>query len=406
MKTLLIVSAGIEACHGIQRAKAMGLKVLVSDANPDAPGFAVADGHFIASTYDAGATAQAAQAYAREHGPIDAVMTIGADVPVTVASVAERLKLPGISMASATLATDKLAMKRRFQEAGVPIPWFTEVRDRETLRDIVATRGDRLVLKPADSRGSRGVQRLWLAGDFDAALALALSHSPSGRAMVEEYLDGPQVSTESIVSQGCCFTPGFSDRNYEMLDAYAPFFVENGGDLPSRLPQAIQDEIRHVVGRAAEALDIVNGTVKGDIVVTDGKVRVIELAARLSGGYFCSREIPLNTGVDFVGLAIRIALGESVREEEATPKFQRSVVQRYAFPTPGRVTEIAGEEDARAVPGIEEVLVSAKIGDMMRDPCDSNCSAAMVLATGETHDAALAACHEALSRLRIETVPA
>ena len=39
---------------------------------------------------------------------------------------------------------------------------------------------------------------------------------------------------------------------------------------------------------------------------------MIELAARLSGGFFCTREIPLNTGVDFVGDAIKVALGEAV----------------------------------------------------------------------------------------------
>ncbi|HUJ03095.1 MAG TPA: hypothetical protein VLW75_05625, partial [Rhizomicrobium sp.] len=200
-------------------------------------------------------------------------------------------------------------------------------------------------------------------------------------------------------------TPGFSDRNYEYLERYAPYFIENGGDLPSHLPQEIQEKVKDVVARAAAALGIVNGTVKGDIVVHDGEAYVIEMAARLSGGYFCSREIPLNTGVDFLGAAIRVALGEPVEPAEVTPKYMRPVVQRYAFVPPGRVVSIKGADEARNIAGIEELRVTVKPGDQLRAPVDSNCSAAMVIASGETREEALAAANAALSKLAIETRP-
>jgi biotin carboxylase len=203
------------------------------------------------------------------------------------------------------------------------------------------------VIKPVDSRGSRGVQRIAQVEDLAKAYALARSHSPTERVMVEEYLDGPQVSTESIVIEGRCHTPGFSDRNYEYLETYAPFFIENGGDLPSHLPQDIQAKVRDVVARAAEALEVTNGTVKGDIVVHNGEPYVIELAARLSGGFFCTREIPLNTGIDFIGCAIKVALGETVSPEELEPKTSTAVIQRYAFPKPGRVVSVTGAETRR-----------------------------------------------------------
>lgn len=403
MKRLLIVSGGIEACHGIRHAKEMGFKVVCSDANPDAPGFALADDHFVASTYDADETAQVAEDFVRKVGAIDGVTTIGADVPLTVATVASRLGLPGISLESAHLATDKLAMKQRFTARSVPVPWFSLVEDANALRRIVEARGRSLVIKPVDSRGSRGVQRLSHVGDLAEAYAFACDYSPTGRVMVEQYLDGPQVSTESVVIGGRCFTPGFSDRNYEYLDTYAPFFIENGGDLPSHLPQATQDAVKDVVARAAEALGITNGTVKGDIVVHDGQVFVIELAARLSGGFFCSREIPLNTGVDFVGCAFKLALGLEVTEAEVTPKFQRHIIQRYVIPKPGTVVSIGGASEAMTVPGIVEAFVTAKIGDVIPPAGDKRPSAAMVLATGETRDAALAAAQAAIDKLAIVT---
>lgn len=404
MKTLLIVSGGIEAADAAKHARAMGLHVVVSDIDPNAPGFQFADDRIIADVYGPEETAAAAEKFARDVRPIDGVICVAADAPMTAAMVAERLGLPGISMQTAMIACDKLAMKMCFAAKGVPVPWFTSVGSAGDVRIWLKERGPDFVIKPVDSRGSRGVQRLARVNDIDAAYALAESHSPSGRVMIEEYIGGPQVSTESIVTGGKCFTPGFSDRNYEFLETHAPFFVENGGDLPSHLPDATQDKVRAVVAKAAEALGIKNGTAKGDIVIDDdGEPYVIELAARLSGGFFCTREIPLNTGVDFVGCAIRVALGEKIPKAELTPHAQKNVVQRYAFPSPGRVTGISGADAARAVPGISDIVITARTGDIISPAGDKRPSGAMVLATGASHAAALEAANAALAHIRIET---
>ncbi|HWA91624.1 MAG TPA: ATP-grasp domain-containing protein [Rhizomicrobium sp.] len=400
-KTLLIVSGGIEAADAAKRAKEMGLYVVVSDRDPMAPGFQFADSCLIADVYGADETAAAAERYNRKIRKIDGVICVAADAPVTVATVARRLKLPGISLATAELACDKLAMKRRFAECGVPVPWFAEVRTVQELQRIAIERGSNLVIKPVDSRGSRGVQRVAQVENLSKAFALARNHSPTQRVMVEDYLTGPQVSTESIVIGGTCHTPGFSDRNYEYLETYAPFFIENGGDLPSRLPGDIQKKVKAVVAQAAAALGVSDGTVKGDIVVHDGTPYVIELAARLSGGFFCTREIPLNTGVDFIGCAIKVALGEPVDPGELEPQGFTPVIQRYAFPQPGRVVSVDGADEAAKVAGVAEVIVTARPGDVIPPAGDKRPSAAMVLATGASREDALAAANDALSRLKI-----
>ena len=221
--------------------------------------------------------------------------------------------------------------------------------------------------------------------------------------MVEQYLDGPQISTESVIVNGRCTTPGFSDRNYEYLERYAPYFIENGGDLPSHLAPELQARVKDVVARAAAALGVTNGTVKGDIVVHNGEAFVIELAARLSGGFFCSREIPLNTGVDFIAQAIKVALGEAVEPKDLEPKFLTPVIQRYAFPSAGRVVSVSGADEARKIAGVADVIVTARPGDVIPPAGDKRPSAAMVLATGSTRDVALAAANDALSRLKIVT---
>src|SRR5262249_7360653 len=150
-------------------------------------------------------TAAAAERFHRTIQPIHGVLCVAADAPLTSATVAERLHLPGISVATAKLACDKLAMKRRFVGCGGSVPWVSFVTDASDLRRIVTERGSDLVIKPVDSRGSRGVQRLARAPDLESAFALAQSHSPTRRVMVEAYLAGPQVSTESIVTRGRCY---------------------------------------------------------------------------------------------------------------------------------------------------------------------------------------------------------
>ena len=402
-RTILIVSAGIEAVPGIRVAREMGLHVVASDLNPDAPGFALADDRLIASTYDADATLLAARDYHRRVRPIDAVTCIASDVPLTVARVAEALGLPGISVESASLAQDKLAMKKRLSSDGVAIPWFRPVENEAELLRLVAERGAPLVLKPVDSRGSRGVLRLTEGVDLGWAFALSRSHSPTGRVMVEEFLEGPQVSTESLVVDGIAHTPGFADRNYEHLARYAPYVIENGGQLPSELPPKTQAKVRSLVQAAARSLGIVNGVVKGDIVVTGGEPFVVEVAARLSGGFLCTHEIPLNTGVEFVRHALRLSLGEKPTPEELAPRFARGVAQRWIFPSPGRILSISGIGEAKRMPGVHEVIVRAKPGDLAPQPTDSNAAIGVVMAVGATREEAIARAERAVAAVQVVT---
>lgn len=404
-KTLLIIGASMEAVAGIQLARDMGHRVVVSDWNRHAPGVKYADGFILASTYDPAGTVEETRKWCAANSPIDGVMCLATDVPHTVAAVAEHFGLPGIPRAVAEMAVDKLAMKLRFDRDGVPIPWFSQVTSEKHLREIVADHGIHLVLKPVDSRGSRGVLRLTAETDLAWAFQESHKNSPSGRVMVEEFLSGPQISTESIVLDGVVYTPGFADRNYEYLERYAPYFIENGGSLPSMLDDATQKQIHLLLQRAIHSLGVTNGIVKGDIVVPPGGPRIIELATRLSGGYFCTHSIPLNVGVNTIEATIRLALGESVQPGQLRPKFNRGVAQRYLFPAPGRIKAIKGVDAARRMPGIEELIISAAVGDCVGPPTDSNASVGMVLATGENRQQALDRVLAAIASIEIETEP-
>jgi biotin carboxylase len=384
----------------------MGLHVVVSDGSAAAPCLAEADDAIIASTYDVDATVAAAREYSRAVRPLDGVTSVAADVPMTVARVAEALGLAGIPVEAARLAADKVAMKQRFAERGIPIPWFAPIAKADELKAAVAERGLPLVVKPVDSRGARGVLRLVAGVDLDWAYAHASRWSPTGRVMVEEYLPGPQVSTESMLLDGIGYTPGFCDRNYEYLDRFSPWMIENGGQQPSVLSPADQASVARMAEQAGLALGITTGIVKGDMVVTRDGPKVIEVAARLSGGWFSTDQVPVATGVDLVGAAIRLALGDRVEAADLAPTRHRGVAIRYFFPKPGRVTSVTGADRFERVPWVHRLGFTIGAGDVVEDPTNHTRRAGFVITSGEGRDEAVARAREVVEAIRIVTVPA
>lgn len=402
-KCLLVISAGVEAVPGIARIKRLGHWVVASDGNPKAPGFALADDAILASTYDAAGTAQAAEVYSRTRRPIDGVMSIAADVPLTVATVAAHLRLPGLTLETARLATDKLAMKERFRAEGIPVPWFAPVQSGRELARLMRLRRHVLVLKPVDSRGARGVLRLVPGTDPEWAFAVAMEHSRSRQVMVEEFVPGPQLSTESMIWNGRSYTAGCSDRNYEHLQRYAPFVIENGGCQPSAHLSEVIAQVDALVLRAARAIGLERGVLKGDLVLDpEGGLVVIEVAPRLSGGWFATDQIPHSTGVDLVEAQARIALGAELDPETLTPRRFDPIAVRYFFPPPGVVRAIHGVEELRREAWISRLVILVAPGDELALPTDHTKRAGLVLATGSTRAQAIARAEDAVRRVRFE----
>jgi len=324
MKRLWIIGAGEEAVEGIRHAKGLGHYIIASDANPRAPGFKFADESFTISIYDV----ETHRRTLSEIPIIDGVLCMCCDAPRTQARMAQVAGLPGISPWAAYLSVNKIDQKIKLQEAGIPVPEFRVINmpsDLSLLRLPV-------VIKPVDSRGSRGVSLVRDKADLIKAYHWAKSFNNTGReVLAEEFLQGPQVSTESVITPDWAVTPGFSDRNYDFA-ATAPYIVENGGTQPSVLSRKDQDALCELAEEAARVLGFVNWTAKGDLVLTEDGPKVIEMAGRLSGGHFATSQIPQSTGVDLVGIAVKLALGEPVTKQEATPKYHKHVAIRYQMP--------------------------------------------------------------------------
>jgi len=330
MKSLLVLGTGIDQIFGINKAKKIGLYTIGLDANSESDGARLVDEFYQVNVKDLNAVEKFVKNY---KGKIDGVMAFGVDIPEVIAKVAEIRNLPSYTtFEKTTLSKDKFTAKEVLNKYGVNLPAYKKIKDLEELKKAMKDFGLPVVLKPVDNSGARGVLRLTENTDLKWAYEFSKSFSSKDYLIVEKFLDGAQISSESFIVDGNVYTVGLSARNYEFLEKFSPFIIENGGDLPPDLDDNQRKLIDEEIKKCAEAFGVKNGIIKGDLVVKDGKVFVIEVALRLSGGHFSSLEIPLNTGVDFLKYAILMALGKKINPKKLKYESKRFVTLRYIFP--------------------------------------------------------------------------
>jgi len=363
--TVMLLGASADQLFSIRTAKTMGLRTLVVDMNAESPGFALADDFGIVSTQDVPALKRFIDDYCRSGKSIDGVFVQGSDIPHVVAELAAHVGAPHMPVELARTAVDKFAMKECFARRGVPIPWFSAVHSLVDLQERIRERGFPLVLKPVDRSGSRGVFCLRSEADLATLYARSVAASYSGRVMIEEYIPGPQISTESLVYAGAVITPGFVDRNYEHLDRFAPYVIENGGWTPSLMSEEVRTTVDSVIAMAARALGMTDGIVKGDVVVGPDGPKIIEIAARASGGDFSESLILRGIGVNIVEAGLNVAVGRAPDLNALLPKFKRAIANRYFFPEPGRLLAVRGMQVVAAQPWVQKLEFWYEPGDVV-----------------------------------------
>lgn len=391
MKKLLIIGASVLQLPGIQKAKEMGLYVGVVDYNPHAVGIPYADEYFNASTMDEDAVVKAAEVF---HP--DGIMTLATDMPMRgVAKASEKFGLYSISYGTALKATDKFEMIKAFKEHGVPSPWFFTVDTLEELKVLEGMLAFPCIMKPTDNAGSHGVV---LAHSFEELVAsFDYSHDCSrhGKVIIEEYLQGDEVSVEVMVENGKVHVLQITDK----LTTGAPHFVEMGHSQPTRHPTAVVQSIHDVAARACAAVGIDQGPAHVEIMVTKQGPVMIELGARMGGDNIATGLVPLSTGVDMVKATIDVALGN---EPDITPTLHCGSAIRYFDVPLGTIKSISGVEEALQIPGVKQIIFTKEVGEESTPIHCSNDRIGSVMAQAQTAEAAVRACDEAMRIIKIE----
>jgi biotin carboxylase len=354
-------------------ARERGLFVIALDRDPAAPGFRYADRRAIISTEDEQGIERLASAES-----VEGILAPGIDWPVGIAArVADKLGLPHpISPAVANLAVSKQKQREALANAGVPQPAWHIVSEVENGLPVPS------VVKAPDRQGQKGLTLVRSESELPDAIARAIEESRSGSAIVEELVEGPEVTVNAFSLRAEYHPLTITDR----LTAEPPAF---GVALAHVWPSEAGAKAGAVAESAVRALGIENGPSYTQLRIGPDGPQVIEVAARLGGGH--DAELArLALGVDLNGLALQAALGEALWSAALQPTPEvGGAVARFLVPPEGVLEEVEGADEARAVEGVQDVRVYREPGHVFGPFRRGADRAGAVLAIGDSREEAL-----------------
>jgi biotin carboxylase len=386
---LLVLGAGPAQLGLLQAAQERGLWVAVVDRDPAAPGFRFADRRCILSTEDEPAIERLVAALG-----IDGIVSPGTDWPVGVAArVAERSGLPHpIEPATAVLATNKLRQRERLGEEGVPQPRWWVVGGEDAPPAVSGP----VVVKAPDRQGQKGLTLVEGPASLPEAIDRARAAARNGLALVEELVDGPEVTVVGFSVDGAFHCLAITDR----FVAEPPAF---GVALAHVWPSEVADpsKVSGTVARSLAALGIRNGPSYTQLRIGPAGPKVIEVAARLGGGHDAEL-VRAVTGIDLNGLTIAAAVG-SVVELGSVERRVGGAVTKFLLAPPGVLERVDIPDDLEGIVQVRIYREPGYVHTPLRRGADR---AGALLATGRDRGEALARANAAADRIRFVTADA
>src|SRR6058998_858301 len=339
--------------------------------------------------------------------PIDVVIGVDDHTTVVATAISAALGLPHNPVSAVAAARNKHRMRELLSGQGVPVPRFALFSvddDPVTIAEKIAFP---CVVKPISLSASCGVIRANNRDEFVAAfrrvaallekLGTETVGEGAGKILVEDFMPGREVALEGLLTDGKLQVLALFDKP-DPLDG--PFFEETIYVTPSRLPAAVQGEIASCATRTARALR--EGPVHGELRVNDRGVWVIEIAARSIGGR-CSRTLRFAADMSLEEVILRhnlrMGIPSLAREGRAAG------VMMVPIPRAGMLEEVRGREEALAVPGIEDLEITAQPGDELVPLPEGTRYLGFLIARGKTPEAVEIALRDAHRQLEFVIAP-
>lgn len=277
------------------------------------------------------------------------------------ARIAEALGLPTAPADAIAACRDKLLTRQRMADAGCPgAVRSVPVSDAAAARRAAAEIGYPVVLKPRALAASEGValaeQPGQVAGQFDFASRAHFAEVPefADSVLVEEYLDGPEITFDAVVWQGEVIPAFISHKKQDQV----PTFEETGHVVTAADPLLLDAALLSAVQEAHMALGFRHGVTHTEVRLTTRGPRIVEVNGRL-GGDLISYVGLLATGIDLAVAAGWLAAGEL---PDVTPRRRCSAAVRYYYPPHDMVLDELRLDAGHLPPGIWEVSLLAEPG--------------------------------------------
>jgi biotin carboxylase len=388
----------------VEAARQIGVELTVASEEPSALQATSLGGLVTLPLQDSQRAATEAFLFAKKY-PIAAVAGVDDDTAIVAAVIAQRLGLKGNPVHAVQAARDKHQQRELLAKAGVPIPRFMLRRLNEDPAEIAKSVTYPCVVKPLRLSASRGVMRVDNAQGFIKAQnrLSAIVCEPEGSFLIEEFIPGYEVALEGLVVNRRMHVLAIFDKP-DPLDG--PFFEETIYVTPSQVPAALQKAIVDCADRAVRALGITEGPIHAELRYNERGPWLIELAARPIGGR-CSAVLKFGEGgsgkgVTLEEIILRHALGMPI------PSLQRerqaAGVMMIPIPGAGTLREVRGVAEAKAVPLIEDVQITAHPGERLVPFPEGSRYPGFIFARGETSAVVEAALRDAHRRLEFVVV--
>lgn len=261
---------------------------------------------------------------------IDGIISIGSDLAMPAVNfVADRMNLVGNSQECTVLTTNKYAMRVKLSENDLPCPNFQRISPaNHSTADLVFP----LIVKPTDRSGSRGISKIYDGDKLSEAIETALAESIVKEAIIEEFIEGREISVEMISWQGTHHLIAFTDK----VCTGEPYFVEIEQHVPADLSPSLRNRLVTLVKKALTVLGVEYGASHTELLITKaGEIFIVEVGARMGGDNIGSDLVQISTGYDYVRGIIEISLGEFTMPEIRHLKHSGII---YITPKSGKVT--------------------------------------------------------------------
>ncbi|MET7684365.1 ATP-grasp domain-containing protein [Streptomyces sp. NPDC005423] len=398
---VLLVSPGDETYRGycLEQVAAAYDVVLLTGAEPSWEKPFIVD-HAVVDLTDPAALLAAGWALAERHD-LAGVVTWDEWNLVPTARLARALGLPSPSVEVMRGCRNKATARALFARHGVPSAASMTARTLLEAHAAAMTLGYPAVIKPAALAGSIGVIRVDRPEELPAAFGFASAGAIRSRedtgVLVEEYLDGPEVSVECVTHHGETTAVAVTRKHL----GPAPYFDETGHTVDATDPLLAQ--VAPVAAAAVRALGITDGVQHVEMRLVDGRPRLIEVNARI-GGDMIGHLVSLATGIDLARAAADIACG---RAPDLMPTRSQAAAIRIIYPAYSgtliacRVTDPTG--------GVERVRFQRQPGDQLVLPQDGGdlytSRIGFLIATGPTGAVAEARAQQAYRNLDVQVAP-
>jgi biotin carboxylase len=392
MKRRLMMIGGWTSLYEKAKACDFDLTVLQRKVDLKPDDWRVAD-HLISSDMDAPMVADVIAAI-HAHHPFDAIVSFQELGVMNAALAQDRLGILGNPLRPVMLTRNKLQMRDHLRNCGVPSIPYRAASSTVEVTDFASEHGLPIILKPAAGSGSQNIHKISSLSEIPAALQDIASGYWKQGALVEKFIEGPEVSVEAVSWNGEHVIIAITDK----ITSGAPYFVELGHTMPSNLPLDTALAISNMTRQFLDSIGHRHGPSHTEIIVGESGPVIVESHTR-TGGDQIFEMVDYAFGVDMFTFTLK---GLAGAQELAQPKPATGAAIRYVSLPPGRtISSALGLDEVRSSTGVVQCEFTLKPGDFVPQITNSDDRYGYVLCIGATRDEAVSNAEVALKKLKV-----